>query len=430
VVRVHGDAVVAVLPGAAVGDGVRICRPGGGRVAAVVTGVERARVRLALFSEVTGIGVGDRVEAAPEALAVPLGFALLGRGIDAAGEPLDGGAALPSRIPSGAYRAGPPDGEVPAPDRRAPVDTPLWTGVRAIDGLLALGRGARVGIFGPPGAGKSSLVEAIVAGARADAVVLALIGERGREAARWLERLDPRTTIVCATSDRTPSERIRAAEIAMAQAVALRDHGLHVLIVIDSLARYAAALRERRIAAAEPAGRGGYPSGVWSDLARYVERAGCTADGSVTALATVLSESDDEHDPLAEAARSLLDGHVLLAADLANAGRFPAIDVLRSASRTMSGVVSAEHARAAASVRAALASLAATRDARELGFAVPPAVAALVACEAELEAFLRAPGPSDPAETRRGLAMLGRSLASAASGVPLPPAPHDAMERA
>ncbi len=429
VVRTIGETVVAVLPGAAVGDGVRIRRADGERIVAEVTAVERSRVRLALYSDVAGIGVGDRVETAPEALTVVTGFAVLGRGIDAAGLPLDGRAPLPPPRPS--CRTG--SGDAVAPDRRTPVDTPFWTGVRAIDGLLTIGRGARIGIFGPPGAGKSSLIEAIAGGARADAIVLALIGERGREAKRWLARLDARTTIVCATSDRRPAERIRAAEVAMRQATALRAQGLHVLIVIDSLARYAAALRERRIAAGEPAGRGGYPPGVWSDLARFVERAGTTADGSVTAVATVLSESDDEHDPLAEAARSLLDGHVLLSAELAHAGRFPAIDVLRSASRTMAEVVSAEHALGAASVRAALATLAASRDARELGFAVPAEIAAVVACEPELEAFLRPPGPprpSDPAETRRALAALRRVLANASPASPLPPASPVAIDGA
>ena len=247
-------------------------------------------------------------------------------------------------------------------------------------------------------------------------MVLALVGERGREAQRWLERIDARTTIVCATSDRSASERLRAADVAMSQAETLRARGLHVLLVIDSLARLVAANRERRTALREPVGRGGYPAGVWADLARYLERAGNDARGSITLFATVLSDGADERDPLSEAARSLLDGHIALSATLAGAGRFPAVDVLASASRTMSAVVDADHLREAARVRAALALLAETKDVRELGLGTSfdPDLAAAVAAEPHLEAFLRSSHPAPFASTRADLravaALVGRPL--------------------
>lgn len=214
-------------------------------------------------------------------------------------------------------------------------------------------------------------------------------------------RLAPRhAAIVCATSDRSAAERVRAAQVAMAQAAALRARGLHVLAILDSLARYAAALREIALAAGEPAGRGGYPASVFADLARYVEVAGAAGGGSITLVATVLSDGD-ERDPVSDSARSLLDGHIELSSRLARSGRFPAIDVPASTSRTMESVVSDEHTRAARSVRRAIALLAESADARALGI-VPsdPDVARAAAQEQALEFFLRqGKQPAKPAET-------------------------------
>jgi len=307
VVRTIGETLVATVPGARIGDGVRVGRPPG--VCGTVAAVDRDRATVVPFGSLAGIAVGDRVVIDSTALAFPLGFACLGRVVDAGGAALDAGASLAgARRPIGA-------GLAPDPVDRQPITEPFWTGVRAIDGPLTIGRGARVGFFGAPGAGKTTLLETIVSGARADAVVLALVGERGREAQTWAARVDARTTIVCATSDRSAAERARAAEAAMAQACVLRERGLHVLLVVDSLARYAAALREQRVAIGEPVGRGGYPPSVWADLARYLERAGNAARGSVTLLATVLSDGSDEREPLSDAARSLLDGHVALSSD-------------------------------------------------------------------------------------------------------------------
>jgi type III secretion protein N (ATPase) len=322
--------------------------------------------------------MGSVTVAAPRAL----GTCAFGRAIDAHGVPLDGGPLLRGRMLSLNLHS-------PRPDDRVPITTPLWTGVRVIDGLLTIGRGARIGVFGAPGAGKTTLIESIVAGCSADAVVVGLVGERGREAQRWIERRNEWMTIVCATSDRPSSERVMASHAATAQAAALRERGLHVLLVLDSLARFSAASREIAIAAGESAGRGGFPPSVFAEMARLLEVAGATEHGSITLIATVLNDGDDR-DPVSEAARSLLDGHVALSPRLAAAGRFPAVDVPASASRTMDAVANAPHLRAARRVRRALALLERIEDARALGIEpVDHAARSAIGNEKRLEMFLR-----------------------------------------
>src|SRR5580700_1308342 len=313
-----------------------------------------------------------------------LGTCAFGRAIDARGKPLDGGPALGGRSIPLELRA-------PLPNQRVPIGTPLWTGIRVVDGLLTIGRGARVGIFGAPGCGKSVFIEEIVGGCAADAVVVALVGERGREAERWLALRNDRTTIVCATSDRPSEERVAAAHVAVIHAAALRERGLHVMLVVDSLARVAGALRETAVAAGESTGRGGYPPRVFAELARLLEVCGALHEGSITLVATVLCDGDDR-DPVSEASRSLLDGHLALSARLANAGRFPAVDVLRSTSRTMEAVASYSHLRAALRLRRAIALLDRVEDARSIGIEpADRATLAAIAAESRLEAFLRQP---------------------------------------
>ena len=326
-----------------------------------------------------------------------LGCAAFGRALDARGLALDGLGPLDGvlrRVDAGA----------PAPAQRRAIVEPLWTGVRCIDAMLTLGRGARIGIFGAPGAGKSTLLETIVRGTRADAVAVGLVGERGREAQRWIAACDERTTVICATADRPAHERVRAAELLLAHAGALAARGLHVLAILDSLARYAYALRELGVARGEGVGRGGYPPSVFARTAQLVERAGAFENGSVTLIATVLSDGD-ERDPVSENARSLLDGHIQLSLRLAQAGEFPAIDVLGSASRTMDAVTSAEHARAAALVRTALARLERCADARSLG--IEPAdspTRIAMAAEGSIAALLRqGPAPADAARALEAL---------------------------
>jgi FliI/YscN family ATPase len=329
-----------------------------------------------------------------------LGTCALGHAIDSAGRSLDDAPPPFGRPVSVELRP-------PRPAQRAPVVAPLWTGVRVVDGLLTVGCGARIGIFGSPGAGKTTLLEAFADGCAADAVVVALVGERGREAQQWIARLNERTTIVCATSDRPASERFEAAVVAIAQARALRERGLSVLLVLDSLARVAAALREIAVASGESTGRGGYPPSVFAELARLVEVAGVLSRGSVTLIATVLNDGDDR-DPVSEGARSLLDGHIALSIALAQAGRFPAVDVLASTSRTMEMVADGAHLHAARAVRRAIAALERVKDARSLGIASEePAVRAAVAAEDRLEDFLRqGTRGCEPATTLSRLAAL------------------------
>jgi FliI/YscN family ATPase len=406
--RTLGETILAALPGARVGDGVTIRCASGASLRGEVASVERSRVAIAPFGPVAGVAVGDAIAIDPAARCCPAGFAALGRAFDAAGVPLDKTPSYVGAV-SPVNKCG-----APAPAERAAVTSPFWTGIRAIDGLLTIGRGARLGFFGAPGAGKTTLLETIAAGARGDAIVIALVGERGREAQRWCERVDRRTTLICATSDRCASERVRAADIAMTQAQRLRDRGLHVVLVLDSLARYAAALREQRVGLGEPVGRGGYPPSVWGELARYLECAGNGPRGSITLLATVLSDGADEREPLSDAARSLLDGHIVLSSALARAGHFPAIDVLESTSRTCDDVIAREHAGDAHSVRRTLALLARTMDARSVGLGgdEDPALRAAVAAEPAINAFLQQSDSVAPAATRRSL----RSLAALVEG--------------
>lgn len=349
-IRAAGSWVHARMPAcASVGEEVRIAsgrRVVAGRIASFDGGV----AQIAAFDTLDGIAPNALVETRTEGARERLGSALLGQTIDAAAD-----VCVP-RI------------QIEPRDRVALCGA-FRTSVRAIDEVLAMARGARVGIFGAPGAGKSTLLRSIVRGARADVVVIGSIGERGRESERWVRECDARATVVCASGDCAPARRVRAAELAFAQAHALRERGLHVLLVVDSLARYANALREIAVAAGEPLGRGGFPPSVFTQLARTVEIAGATRAGTITLIATVLDDGD-ARDPVSDAARSLLDGHIALSPQLAARGHFPAIDVPASASRTADAALDAVGLAHAAHVRAELAWLERTRDARELGMPI------------------------------------------------------------
>ncbi|HET9096142.1 MAG TPA: ATP-binding cassette domain-containing protein [Candidatus Baltobacteraceae bacterium] len=397
VISAGGGVIAARLPAVSVGEGVRI---GGARgdIAGVVTAVEQHRALIAAHDAVDGVAAGDTVWCDPAALTMPLGTAMLGRVFDARGIALDEGSAPAGRAKNIAVAA-------PLPSQRRAVGAPFWTGIRCIDALLTIGRGARIGVFGPPGCGKSTLLHLLMRGAYADAVVVGLVGERGREAQEWTRSCPRHASMVCATSDRSAAERVHAARVAMAQADALRSRGLHVLLILDSLARFAAALREVALASGQSVGRGGYPPSVFADLARLVEVPGNARRGSITLLATVLSDGD-ERDPVSEAARSLLDGHIALSPKLAQAGRFPAIDLPGSTSRTMSQVVDAAHEADARLVRGALAALAQTEDARSLGIMpADPFTVRAMAAEEQLEALLRQGKlPVPPAQSLSALA--------------------------
>lgn len=376
----HG--VVATLPDARIGETVVIRASNGLPVPASVTRVEDGRVSLSTHAPPAGIGVGDDVVTDVHAGSLALGMKVLGRSIAASGEPLDGRGAIAGR------RVDVLEPPIDA-HARAPVERPFWTGIKAVDGLCTIGRGARIGIFGVPATGKSMLVEMLARGANADAVVIGLIGERGREAAAWMQRIASHATIVCAPSDRPAAERVRAAHVALAQGSELRRRGLNVLVIIDSIARFVAAARELASRNGESVGRGGYPPSVFAELTRLVERGGNLHGGSLTLVATVLSDGPDDREPLSEAARSVLDGHIMLCHKRARAGLFPTIDPLASASRTMDAVVDPRHMRATRVIRRALARLEETRELRELGFAQPDAaLARAIAMQEHLEAFV------------------------------------------
>lgn len=285
----------------------------------------------------------------------------------------------------------------PNPLTRRPIDTPFITGVRALDGLLTIGEGQRLGVFAMAGGGKSTLLGMLAKLAHSDVNVIALIGERGREVSEFLEdSLGPqglaRSVIVVSTSDRPAMERLRAAQTATAIAEHFRAQGRRVLLMMDSVTRYARALREIGLSVGEPAVRRGFPPSVFAELPRLFERAGNDASGSITAFYTVLAEDEDGSDPVAEETRSILDGHIVLSRQLGQAGHYPAIDVLASASRVFSRVTDRAHQDAAMRVRALLAKHDEIRFLLQVGEYAPGSDALAddaIAAQPALQALLR-----------------------------------------
>ncbi|MEX1830043.1 FliI/YscN family ATPase [Luteibacter sp. CQ10] len=350
VVRVAGTVLHVVGIHARVGDLCRLWPPGADEATfGEVVGFDGERTVVTPIGSLLGVSPLTRVEAMGHGLRVPHGRDLLGRVVDGFCRPLDGGPEIGRRVRE-------VRGDVASPLSRPPIDQPFRTGVRAIDGMLPLGVGQRVGVFAGAGAGKTTLIGAITARAEVDAVVIGLIGERGREVSEFLSdaiapSLRDRSVVVVSTSDRPAAERIGAAHTASAIAESLRDDGRHVLLVVDSLTRFARALREVGLAAGEPPVRRGFPPGVFAELPRLIERAGRTGLGAISALYTVLVEGPEGSDPVSEEVRSLLDGHIVMTTELADAGHFPAIDVLSSRSRVVSRVCSAAHLRRVNDVR-------------------------------------------------------------------------------
>lgn len=340
--------------------------PALGMLRAEVVGLAEGQALLAPLGTLQGLAVGAEVEPLEDAASVPCGMALLGRVLDAFGQPLDG-----QPLPAGLWRQ-PLRGDSPNPLQRRPVHQPLATGVRAIDAALTIGIGQRVGVFAMAGGGKSTLLGMLARAAQADATVIALVGERGREVREFIEDSLgaeglARAVIVVATSDRPALERMRAAETATAIAEGLRAQGRHVLLMMDSVTRYARALREIGLSAGEPAVRRGYPPSVFAELPRLFERAGHDAAGAITAFYTVLAEDEDGSDPVAEEVRSILDGHIVLSRALGAAGHYPAIDLAASASRVFTRVADAAHQAAARHLRALLARHAEVRFLLQVG---------------------------------------------------------------
>ena len=326
--------------------------PGDDALAEVV-GFDRQHVLLSPLGSTTGISNETQVIATGRTHEVSVGPQLLGKVLNGLGHPLSG-ERLQCRS-SYPVLADPPD-----PMRRKVIDTPLPMGVRVLDGLLTCGEGQRMGIFAAAGGGKSTLLSMLIRNSAADIKILALIGERGREVREFIEHDIGKeglkeSVIVVATSERPAMERLKAAYVATAIAEYFRDQGLKVLLMMDSVTRFARAQREIGLAAGEPPTRRGFPPSVFAALPQLMERAGRSDTGSITALYTVLVEGDDMTEPVADETRSILDGHIILSRQLAQANHYPAVDVLASVSRVMNNIVGEDHLRIAGRMRGLLA---------------------------------------------------------------------------
>lgn len=351
--EVTGTLIKAVGLDAGVGQLCELRLPTGHTVMAEVIGVSPGALLLMPFGHTQGVGLRTEVVLVDRHQQIPVGRGLLGRVINAMGEPMDGGPPL-ACTEFADVRRSPPHAM-----SRQIVSEPLSTGVRAIDALATVGQGQRMGIFAPAGVGKSTLITMLVKGSSAPVNVVALVGERGREVREFVEHALgaeglKRACVVVSTSDAPPAERVRAALAATTIAEYFRDHGLAVCLVVDSLTRFARAQREIGLACGEPPTRRGFTPSVFTALPALLERAGPGARGSITGFYTVLNEDEESADPIGEEVRSIVDGHLVLSRKLAERGQFPAVDVLASLSRLMSNLVSSGHGRDARKVRALL----------------------------------------------------------------------------
>jgi len=366
VIESVGQTIESSGPPVSVGECCEIQDSAGRAHAAEVIGFRGSNVLSMPLDAAEGIRFGDPVWSDGVTPRIEVGPGLMGRVLNALGMPIDGGRAPVT------HRALPLDGAVRSPFDRVPIQEPLGTGIRAVDALLTVGRGQRVGIFGGSGVGKSTLIGMMTRNTEAEVTVVGLVGERGREVGEFLrdslgaEGLR-RAVVVVSTSDQSPLLRMRAALSATAVAEYFAAEGKNVLLVLDSLTRFAMAAREIGLAAGEPPTAKGYTPSVFARLARLVERAGRFRTGSITAFYTVLMEGDDQQDPLVDAVRSLLDGHVMLERSLAAEGWYPPIAVLDSISRLMPAVAGEEHREQASLVRKLMAVYARSEDLVRIG---------------------------------------------------------------
>jgi flagellum-specific ATP synthase len=418
--RLQGLAIEAEGPDVHLGEMCRVLpreAAQGAPVLAEVVGLEPDHVVLMPFGALRGIGTGSRVVALGHGADIAVGPELLGRVIDGFGQALD------ARPPLMTLARRSLDAGMTSPMERPRIERVLETGIRAVDALLTIGEGQRIGIFAGSGVGKSNLLGMITRHARADVNVIALIGERGREVREFVEeQLGPqglsRSVVVVATADQPALARVRAAHAAVAIAGHFRDQGQAVLLTMDSITRLAMARREVGLAAGEPATARGYTPSVFAELPQVCERCGTApAGGSITALLTVLVEGDDLNEPIADTMRAILDGHIVLSRDLAQQGHYPAIDVLRSVSRLMGELASGEQRQLAAQAVRHLAVLEKFRQLVELGAYARGSNAALdeaLAMEGPLSAWLRQDtGGVARAEALRELAQVLRGRKTA-----------------
>jgi flagellum-specific ATP synthase/type III secretion protein N (ATPase) len=367
-------------------------RPGTGRLNTVcstsgalqaeVVGFREERTLLMPLGDMQGIQPGSPVYPQRSVFRAPVGHGLLGRVLDGLGRPIDGRGRLDTP------ETAPIENTAPHPLQRQPISQPLVTGVRAVDGLLTVGKGQRLGIFAGSGVGKSTLLGAIARSSKSDVSVIALIGERGRELQEFIDR-DlgkmglARSVVVCATSDQPALVRLKAAWVAMTIAEYFRDQGLDVTLMMDSVTRFAMAQREVGLAVGEPPASKGYTPSVFALLPKLLERAANGARGTLTGFFTVLVEGDDFNEPICDAVRSILDGHIMLTRELAARNHYPAIDVLQSVSRVMPAVIAPEHKDAAGHFRRLLAAYERARDLVNIG-------AYVKGSDAEIDAALTA----------------------------------------
>lgn len=344
--KVVGLTVESIGPDANTNDLCRIVSTDhSSEVLAEVIGFRDGRLLLMPFEPLNGIGIGSTVENLNTVHSVKVGKNLLGKILDGLGNPMDGSELIADEL----Y---PVEADPPDPMDRVIIDEVLSLGVKAIDGLLTIGKGQRIGIFAGSGVGKSTLLGMIARNTKADINVIALIGERGREVKEFIER-DlgeeglKRSVLVIATSDKPAIIRKKAAKAATSIAEYFRNQGKDVLLMMDSLTRFSMAQREIGLAAGEPPVSRGYPPSVYSEMPKLLERAGNDAVGSITGLYTVLVDGDDFNEPITDTARGILDGHIVLTRQLANKNHYPAIDVLQSISRVMSSIISKEHKKLA-----------------------------------------------------------------------------------
>jgi flagellum-specific ATP synthase len=361
-----GQTIESAGPLASIGECCQISDQFGRPHLAEVIGFKGAHVLSMPVETTEGIRFGDRVAALGKHAEIEVGPGLMGRVLNALGEPIDGGRP-PAGVASSLL-----EGQVRSPLDRVPIRTPLGTGIRVLDALLTVGRGQRVGIFGGSGVGKSTLIGMMTRNTEADVTVVGLVGERGREVLEFLEDAlgeegRARSVLVVSTSDQSPLLRMRAALAATTIAEFFAAQGKHVLLVLDSLTRFAMAAREIGLAAGEPPTAKGYTPSVFTRLARLVERTGQFRCGSITAFYTVLMEGDDQQDPLVDAVRSLLDGHVMLSRALASEGLYPPIQVLDSISRLMPAVTEPVHREHASLIRRLMAVYTRSEDLVRIG---------------------------------------------------------------
>ena len=411
--KVIGLTIESRGPATRIGDICSIRGDEGASALCEVVGFREDRVLLMPLGPLEGLSPGSEVEATGDSLRIAVGEPLLGRVLDGLCQPID------DLGPLGCDQSVRISRDPPAPLLRDRIDTPLATGVRVIDGLLTLGRGQRVGLFAGSGVGKSTLLGMIARGSEADVNVIALIGERGREVREFIERdlgqARERSIVVVATSDQPPLLRVKGAFTATAVAEYFRDRGRKVTLMMDSITRFAMASRELGLAVGEPPTARGYTPSVFAALPRLLERAGCSERGSITAIYTVLVDGDDLQDPISDAVRGILDGHIVLSRDLANRGHFPSVDPLQSVSRLMTEIASPEHVRAAMQIRTLMAAKRDVEDLIRIGAyqaGSDPAADQAIAVEPALLRYLRQDvgERSDFAETVARLGQLAEGV--------------------